>query len=218
MYPPASRKTANRLTSDHRPISIRVRITSPDPLAHPAIRPNYLSTQTDRSVAAEAIRLTRRICAAEPLQRYKPEEFNIDQINSGKMLLRLYERTGEDKYLTAAGHLRDQLTDHPRTSEGAFWHKEKYPWQLWLDGVYMGMPFLAHHAVMTGDDEGLEEAVNEFLVFGTSATASLLAGTVMHYFGWFRLMLIPIPFLVVICAAVFLARRDPLLVRPATGS
>ena len=57
------------------------------------------------------------------------------------------------------------------------------------------------------------QAVNEFLVFGTSATASLLAGTVMHYFGWFRLMLIPIPVLVVICIALVYVRRDPLLRR-----
>ena len=98
------------------------------------------------------------------IRGYKVEEYNIDKINSGKMLLRLYERTGDEKYLAAAGRLRDQLADHPRTSEGAFWHKEKYPWQLWLDGVYMGMPFLAQYAVMTGDEEGLEEAVNEFLV------------------------------------------------------
>ena len=98
------------------------------------------------------------------IRTYKPEEFNIDQINSGKMLLRLYERTGDVKYLKAADRLRAQLKNHPRTSEGAFWHKEKYPWQLWLDGVYMGMPFLAHHAVISGDDTGLEEAVNEFLL------------------------------------------------------
>lgn len=98
------------------------------------------------------------------IRTYKVEEYNIDKINSGKMLLRLYERTREEKYLAAAGRLRDQLADHPRTTEGAFWHKEKYPWQLWLDGVYMGMPFLAHYAVMNGDGEGLEEAVNEFLV------------------------------------------------------
>jgi hypothetical protein len=57
------------------------------------------------------------------------------------------------------------------------------------------------------------QAVNEFLVFGTSATASLLAGTVMHYFGWYRLMLIPIPILIVICVALLMIRRDPALTR-----
>lgn len=55
------------------------------------------------------------------------------------------------------------------------------------------------------------QAANEFLVFGTSAIASLLAGTVMHYFGWSRLMLVPIPILLIIFVALLLVRRDPLL-------
>jgi choline dehydrogenase len=52
-----------------------VRIRSPDPVASPAIKPNYLATARDRKVAAEAIRLTRRICAAPALSRFRPEEF-----------------------------------------------------------------------------------------------------------------------------------------------
>jgi choline dehydrogenase len=52
-----------------------VRIRSPDPFAAPAIKPNYLSSARDRKVAAEAIRLTRRICAAPALNRFAPEEF-----------------------------------------------------------------------------------------------------------------------------------------------
>ena len=62
------------------------------------------------------------------------------------------------------------------------------------------------------------QAVNEFLVFGTSATASLLAGTVMYYFGWFRLMWIPIPVLLVVCIALVLVRKDELLYRRKTIS
>ena len=52
-----------------------VRITSPDPFAAPSIRPNYLSTPNDRRIAAEAIRLTRRIAAAPALAPFEPEEF-----------------------------------------------------------------------------------------------------------------------------------------------
>ena len=52
-----------------------VRIKAADPRAHPAIRPNYLATQEDRQVAADAIRLTRRIAAAPALARFEPEEF-----------------------------------------------------------------------------------------------------------------------------------------------
>ncbi len=52
-----------------------VRITSPDPTAHPEIRPNYLSTDEDRQVAADAIKLTRRIVSQPALRQYQPEEF-----------------------------------------------------------------------------------------------------------------------------------------------
>jgi choline dehydrogenase len=53
-----------------------VRIVSPDPRAHPAIAPNYLSTPEDRAVAVDAIRLTRRIVTeTEALRKYQPEEF-----------------------------------------------------------------------------------------------------------------------------------------------
>jgi choline dehydrogenase-like flavoprotein len=52
-----------------------VRITAPDPRAHPEIRPNYLSTQDDRRVAADAIRVTRHIVSMPALAKYRPEEF-----------------------------------------------------------------------------------------------------------------------------------------------
>jgi choline dehydrogenase len=52
-----------------------VRLLSPDPRAHPEIRPNYLSTEDDRRVAADAIRITRRIVGMPALQPYHPEEF-----------------------------------------------------------------------------------------------------------------------------------------------
>jgi choline dehydrogenase len=52
-----------------------VRIASPDPAAPPLIMPHYLSTPEDRRVAAESIRLARRIVAQEPLARYRPEEY-----------------------------------------------------------------------------------------------------------------------------------------------
>ena len=52
-----------------------VRIKSPDPLAAPVIQCRYLSTHEDRTVAADALRLTRRIAAQPALERYAPEEF-----------------------------------------------------------------------------------------------------------------------------------------------
>jgi MFS family permease len=52
------------------------------------------------------------------------------------------------------------------------------------------------------------QAVNEFSVFGTSATASLLAGTIMYFYGWHALVLLPLPLLLAIFAGLFLARRN----------
>ncbi len=98
------------------------------------------------------------------IRRYEKTSYNIDSIAPGRNLLRLYEETGEEKYKIAASHLRSQLEDHPRTSGGAFWHKQKYEWQVWLDGVYMGMPFLAHYSQMFEDGASYEDVVKEFVI------------------------------------------------------
>jgi unsaturated rhamnogalacturonyl hydrolase len=95
---------------------------------------------------------------------YKLDEYNIDAINPGRNVVRLYQTTKEEKYKKAAALLRKQLATHPRTSEGAFWHKKKYPSQLWLDGVYMGMPFLASYAVTFDNGKGLDDVVKEFVI------------------------------------------------------
>jgi unsaturated rhamnogalacturonyl hydrolase len=98
------------------------------------------------------------------IRTFDAAEYNIDNINSGKMLQRLWARDRDPRYRAAIAALAAQLEKHPRTSEGAFWHKQRYPHQLWLDGVYMGMPFLAGVGVMEGDDHKVEEAVREFTI------------------------------------------------------
>ncbi|NKB69500.1 MAG: hypothetical protein GKR89_20715 [Candidatus Latescibacteria bacterium] len=80
------------------------------------------------------------------INRYKMEIFNIDHVNPGKDLFALYRQTGKKKYRMAADSLRKQMIHHPRTWEGGFWHKKRYPWQMWLNGLYMGSPFLAQYA------------------------------------------------------------------------
>ena len=115
------------------------------------------------------------------IHTYEPEKFNIDHINSGKMLQRIYARNNDPRYRAAIDALTAQLVDHPRTSEGAFWHKQRYPHQLWLDGVYMGMPFWAGVGVMEGDDHKVEEAAREF----TIARAHLRdPDTGLYYHAW----------------------------------
>lgn len=76
---------------------------------------------------------------------YDIEKYNIDLLNSGNVLLYLYEKEKKEKYLKALQTLRMQIDGQPRTDEGSFWHKKKYPYQVWLDGLYMGMPFYTHY-------------------------------------------------------------------------
>ena len=77
------------------------------------------------------------------IRSYEPETFNLDDINEGRVLFSLLEKTGKEKYRKAAALLRRQLEQQPRTYEGNFWHKAIYPNQVWLDGIYMAQPFYA---------------------------------------------------------------------------
>ena len=97
------------------------------------------------------------------IKGYKKEEYNIDHINNGKLILMLYRITGKDKYLKAAQLLRSQLASHPRTKEGGFWHKKIYPNQMWLDGLYMGAPFYAEYAMITHEDSAFNDVINQFV-------------------------------------------------------
>lgn len=79
------------------------------------------------------------------IKTYVLEKYNIDHINPGKILFPIYEKTGNPKYLKALQLLRSQMETHPRISNGGFWHKQIYPHQVWLDGLYMASPFLAEY-------------------------------------------------------------------------
>lgn len=84
------------------------------------------------------------------IRTYDPTKYNLDDINEGRVLLPLYRATGKEKYLLAAGRLMEQLAHQPRTREGNFWHKQIYPNQVWLDGIYMAQVFYAQYQKQTG--------------------------------------------------------------------
>jgi unsaturated rhamnogalacturonyl hydrolase len=112
---------------------------------------------------------------------YRPDEYNIDRINPGKPLFRLFRETGEQKYRLALQKLRSQMETHPRTSEGGFWHKNRYPNQMWLDGIYMASPFLAQYGA-TFDEPGLvDEAVRQIELMERHAREEK---TGLLYHGW----------------------------------
>jgi len=97
-----------------------------------------------------------------------------------------------------------------------------YWWALVLLGVGWNFMYVGGTTMLTYTYTKAErfgaQAVNEFLVFGISATASLLAGTVMYFFGWGMLMLIPIPLLIIVCVVLMLVRRNPLLLQKGLGN
>lgn len=75
------------------------------------------------------------------IRTYDPEEYSLDNVNPAKNLFTMYDLTGKEKYRKAIELVRSQLSTMPRTPEGNFWHKLIYPNQVWLDGIYMALPF-----------------------------------------------------------------------------
>jgi unsaturated rhamnogalacturonyl hydrolase len=85
------------------------------------------------------------------IRTYRIDEFNLDQVYPGRLLFPLFRQTGEPRYRKAIELLREQLRRQPRTMSGGFWHKQIYPHQMWLDGIYMACPFYAEYASLFGD-------------------------------------------------------------------
>ncbi|MDF9842801.1 MULTISPECIES: glycoside hydrolase family 88 protein [unclassified Paenibacillus] len=77
----------------------------------------------------------------------------LDAVQAGLLLFTLHERTGLEKYKTAADKLRNLLRTVNRTAEGGYWHKDKYPYQMWLDGLYMAGVFSLKYADAYGEPE-----------------------------------------------------------------
>lgn len=115
------------------------------------------------------------------IRTYDKNSHNIDNIKNGRALLLLYKVTGQEKYLKAAQLLRSQLDAQPRTKEGGFWHKRIYPYQMWLDGLYMGQPFYAEYSAMTNDIKAFDDITNQF-VFMENNSRDPKTGLMIH--GW----------------------------------
>lgn len=112
---------------------------------------------------------------------YKVETYNLDYIKPGTVLFDVWKQTGKEKYKLAMDLLVNQLKNHPRTHEGAFWHKLIYQHQIWLDGLYMASPFLAEYAVTFNKPELINDVVNQFIV---CAKHTYDAKTGLYYHAW----------------------------------
>lgn len=98
------------------------------------------------------------------IRTYKFEDYNLDNILCGRILLTLFDVTGKKKYYKAASILRGQLQQQPRTSEGGFWHKKIYPNQMWLDGLYMAEPFYGEWAKTFHEDSAFNDVSSQFIL------------------------------------------------------
>jgi unsaturated rhamnogalacturonyl hydrolase len=91
---------------------------------------------------------------------------NLDSMQSGNVLLILYQETGDVRYRTAADKIRRRLDTYPRTADGGFWHATSRQHQLWSDGVFMVLPFLVRYGKLFGDSAyANDEVANQLLIY-----------------------------------------------------
>jgi unsaturated rhamnogalacturonyl hydrolase len=115
------------------------------------------------------------------IRTYRLDEYNLDQINQGKLLFPLFHTTQDERYKRAAFLLRNQLKTHPRTSQGGFWHKQIYPHQMWLDGIYMASPFYAEFGETFSEDSAFDDVARQILLI-EQHSRDLKTGLLYH--GW----------------------------------
>lgn len=119
----------------------------------------------DESFTRYAFDLTSSFIGEDgSIATYKMEDYNIDMLPPGRVALQAWESTKAPRFKKAAETLRDQLRKHPRTSDGGFWHKQRYPWQMWLDGLYMGSPFLTQYGKVFQEPAAFDEAVRQLVL------------------------------------------------------
>jgi unsaturated rhamnogalacturonyl hydrolase len=103
------------------------------------------------------------------IRRYEKDKYVLDDITPGRAVLMLYHVLGTEKYYKALLQLRDQLKIQPRNEAGGFWHKQRYPNQMWLDGLYMAAPFYTEYAAAFHDDAAFDDIAKQFILMEKQA-------------------------------------------------
>ena len=131
---------------------------------------NYIKSSVDQFVMPDG-----------SIPTLKVDENQLDSILLGRQLLLLYGVTQDKRYATAATLLYQQLMHQPRTPSGGFWHKQRYPNQMWLDGLYMAEPFYAEYASTFHHPEAFSDITHQFALLHEHARD---AKTGLLYHGW----------------------------------
>lgn len=92
---------------------------------------------------------------------YKYEDFNLDNVRTAKFILRMHNLFPSKGTELALKTYFKQLQNQPRTKEGVYWHKAIYANQVWLDGIFMGLPFYCNYAVQTMKPKKAEKILND---------------------------------------------------------
>jgi unsaturated rhamnogalacturonyl hydrolase len=131
---------------------------------------NYIKSSVDQFLAPDG-----------SIPTWKVEEYQLDNILLGRQLLLLYGVTQDPRYAKAATMLYQQLIHQPRNASGGFWHKQRYPNQMWLDGLYMAEPFYAEYASTFHHPEAFDDITRQFVLLDSHARD---AKTGLLYHGW----------------------------------
>ncbi len=131
---------------------------------------NYIKASVDQLVQPDG-----------SIPTYKAQDNELDSILLGRQLLLLYGVTQNKRYLTAATTLYEQLQHQPRNASGGFWHKQRYPNQMWLDGLYMAEPFYAEYSVLSHHPENFKDITRQFVLMEQHARDPK---TGLLYHGW----------------------------------
>ncbi len=188
------------------------------PLREIVLQPIFLTAVAGGAVAYGIMTL---IMTATPLSMHLNDGFSLEETSSviRAHVLAMYvpslaagfliDRVGVTRlmFVGACGLLATSIIGLQGHSLLHYW------WALVLLGVGWNFLYVGGTTLLTYSYSLAErfraQAVNEFAVFGMSASASLLAGTVMFYFGWTTLMIIPIPVLIAIMVALLWTRTHP---------
>ncbi len=135
--------------------------------AEAAVRPEaadyaYLKAAVDRFLLPDGT--IRMDGPDKPVRAYPADEHTLDDIELGRAVLAVYEKTHEARYAAAAKFLRARLAEQPRLPSGGFWHKQIYPNQMWLDGAYMAGPFLAEYGKVFNEPADFDEVAKQLLL------------------------------------------------------
>ena len=122
----------------------------------------YEATGEERYITYIKHFMDRYIGEDGSIRYYNPQDYNLDKVNNGKPLFFLYEKTGEEKYKKALDLILSQLASHPRTECGSFWHKQIYPYQIWLDGLYMAQPLYMEYETKYNGGEHYNDITGQF--------------------------------------------------------